>query len=92
MKVRWLLSALAGVRAVRFHIAEENPQVADAVAARIERAVLHLEEFPSSGRIGELRGTREVVVTGLPYVLVYRVTDSEVQVLRLFHQKQDRLQ
>ncbi len=90
MKVRWLTSALNGLVAVRVRLSEENPQAARTVADRIERSVGRLAEFPTSGREGTVQGTREVVVTGLPYLLVYRVVGSEVQILRLFHQKQGR--
>jgi plasmid stabilization system protein ParE len=33
--------------------------------------------------------TRELVVTDLPYVVVYRVTLAEVQILRVLHTRQD---
>lgn len=92
MRSRWLLSALAGVRAARLHIAEENPQAAAAVADKIEQSVQRLAKFPNSGRPGTVAGTREVVIPGLPYLLVYRVSGDEIQVLRLFHQKQNRIQ
>jgi toxin ParE1/3/4 len=90
MKVRWLTNALNGLVTVRVRLAEENPRAARNVADRIERSVSRLAEFPASGPEGTVQGTREVVVTGLPYVLVYRVVGSEVHILRLFHQKQDR--
>jgi plasmid stabilization system protein ParE len=33
-------------------------------------------------------GTRELVVPGSTYLIVYRVTDEEVQILRVFHCRQ----
>lgn len=36
------------------------------------------------GRIGRARGTRELVFPDLPYIVVYRVTDS-VEILALVH-------
>lgn len=90
MKVRWLRRGLAELRYVRMRIGADNPQAAEAIVGRIEQAAFRLGEFPNSGRLGEVSGTRELVVGGAPYLLVYRVIDSEVQVLRLFHQKQGR--
>jgi toxin ParE1/3/4 len=90
MKIRWLLTALDRLAAVRAHIGEENPRAAAHVADRIEQSVARLATFPNSGRPGSVPGTREIVISGLPYLLVYRVVESEVQVLRLFHDREDR--
>jgi toxin ParE1/3/4 len=30
-------------------------------------------------------GTRELVVTGTPYIVPYRVQDGEIQILRVYH-------
>ena len=37
------------------------------------------------GRIGRVQGTRELVVNRSPYLLIYRVTKSRIEVLRLLH-------
>lgn len=49
------------------------------------RAVLRLEDFPMSGRPGRTRRTRELVVVGLPYVVVHRLRDGEVQIVAVRH-------
>lgn len=59
------------------------------VVVRIERAVERLAKHPLSGPLGTVEGTREVVVPGLPYVIVYRVTENEVEILRVWHARQD---
>jgi addiction module RelE/StbE family toxin len=90
MKVRWLTSALASLRSASQYIAHDNAVAAGSVAERIERVVDHLGQFPLAGRQGTVAGTREIMVPGLPYLVVYRVTVSEIQILRVFHSKQDR--
>jgi len=40
---------------------------------------------PASGRPGRLRGTRELVVTGTPYIAAHRVVDDMVTILRVLH-------
>ena len=55
----------------------------------IERTVDSLAEFPNRGRVGQLPGTREIVVRGAPYVVAYAVTDEMVTVLRIRHTRQD---
>jgi addiction module RelE/StbE family toxin len=55
------------------------------VIDRIEQLVKRLATFPESGRVGHIPGTRELVVPGLPYLVVYRVTPDAVEILRVFH-------
>jgi toxin ParE1/3/4 len=89
MKIRWLTRGLKSLRAVHRYIALDNAQAAERATRRIEASVERLVDFPHSGRAGSISGTREVVVTGLPYIVVYRVVDSEVQILRVFHTSRD---
>jgi addiction module RelE/StbE family toxin len=70
-------------------MALDSVQAAERATQRIETAVERLADFPLSGRAGSVAGTREVVVTGLPYIIVYRVMDSEVQILRVYHSSRD---
>jgi len=61
---------------------------ASAVGRRILAAVETLEEFPHRGRVGRSPDTRELVIAGLPYLVVYgfRPGDSRRPViLRVLH-------
>ena len=46
-----------------------------------------LLEHSSAGRSGRVKGTRELVITGTPFVIIYRLKMqlSQVQVLRVLH-------
>jgi toxin ParE1/3/4 len=45
-----------------------------------------LINFPLSGRIGRIDGTRELVHTKYPYIIVYRVEQNNVvYILRVLH-------
>jgi plasmid stabilization system protein ParE len=46
----------------------ENPSAAILVDERIVAAVFRLIDFPASGRVGRIAGTRELVIDGTPYV------------------------
>jgi toxin ParE1/3/4 len=48
-----------------------------------------LDQMPERGRPGELAGTRELVLAGTPYILVYEIEASIVQILRVRHAAQD---
>ncbi|WP_267461352.1 type II toxin-antitoxin system RelE/ParE family toxin [Aureimonas sp. SA4125] len=43
-----------------------------------------LSQNPYSGRVGRTPGTRELPVTGTPYVVVYRVAER-VEILAVVH-------
>ena len=84
MKVRWLAKALDDLEAVFEFIAEENPKAARDMAQRVWTAAMTLAEHPGMGRPGRVDGTREWVITGTPYLVVYRVR-HEVEILRVLH-------
>jgi plasmid stabilization system protein ParE len=44
-----------------------------------------LKSFPYVGRPGSKAHTRELVLTRLPYIVVYRVTEEYVEVLSIRH-------
>ncbi|NKB84854.1 type II toxin-antitoxin system RelE/ParE family toxin [Brucella grignonensis] len=66
------------------HIALENPSAALDIWDDIERQIERLRDFPRSGRIGRMPETRELVVSGTPYIVVYLVSD-DVELIRVLH-------
>ncbi len=85
MKVRWLSPALAQLDRVHDYLRQRNPQAARVVFLRIRQATKNLTRFPASGRKGHVAGTRELPVSGLPYLIVYRVNGGAVEILRVVH-------
>jgi len=55
---------------------------------RIRTAVERLGNFPGVGRFGRVAGTRELVITGTPYIVPYRVQDDAVQIITVLHAAQ----
>jgi toxin ParE1/3/4 len=66
------------------YLAKENPTAALAIWDEIESQVERLREYPKFGRPGRMKGTRELVVTRTPYVVVYTVQDT-VELARVLH-------
>lgn len=85
MRVRWLRRALKNLDEEAEHIARDDPQAAARVVERIATSVNGLAAHPASGRPGRVPGTRELVVSGTPYLVPYRVRGETVEILRVFH-------
>ncbi len=66
-------------------IAQDNPGAAYAMHEAVLRRVGQLAEYPHVGRPGRVQGTRELVISGTPYIVVYRPTAEDVIILRVLH-------
>ncbi|MDQ2077784.1 type II toxin-antitoxin system RelE/ParE family toxin [Marinimicrobium sp. ABcell2] len=92
MQLKWTDLAGADLDKIEAYIARENsPSVAiDVVLKVIDTAHLILPEHPGAGRLGRLKGTRELVIDGLPFILVYRHHSplNQLQILRVLHDAQ----
>jgi len=85
VRVNWLGAARANLIAVSEYIAQDNPDASAKTVVAITRAVESLKRFPAAGRPGRVPGTRELVVSGTPYIVPYRVRGNIVEVLRVLH-------
>ena len=61
-----------------------SEKVATQVAMRIINSV-QLAAFPMSGRTGRIRGTRELVISGTPFIAAYTIEDDRIVVLAVYH-------
>ncbi|MBB5518831.1 type II toxin-antitoxin system RelE/ParE family toxin [Amphiplicatus metriothermophilus] len=85
MRVRFTRPALADLEEAFAFIAERNPQAAADVIDAVEGAVAALARHPRLGRPGRVKGTRELVVAGAPFVAAYRITGETVDILAVIH-------
>ena len=69
---------------------EEDPKAARLLASRVSEAIKRLRRYPLIGRPGLEIGTREWVVDRTPYVLVYRIEDGWLTLLRVWHSARQR--
>jgi len=86
MRIRWTQPAAHDFTQICDYIERHGSSAAARrVAHSIYERVSTLAEFPERGRPGRMRGTRELVLTGLPYLAVYRLNEDEVEILRVLH-------
>jgi toxin ParE1/3/4 len=85
MQVRWTAPAAQDLEDITLFILRNSESAARAVAKALFDAANSLDVLPSRGRVGRIPGTRELVVTGLPYIVLYEVADTAVQILHIYH-------
>ena len=85
MKIRWTRLAVEDLNLAYEYIATENPSAARAVIARIESAVNVLRAHPEIGRSGRVEGTRELIISGTPFIVAYRIARNRVEILAVIH-------
>lgn len=73
-RVRWTLRALRRLDEIGAHIEQDNPDATARVIARIVTVLDMLADLPASGRPGRIKGSREVVLADIPYIIPYRVS------------------
>ena len=92
MQMRWTTPAAQDLQRITRYIHRDNPEAARRVAKAIYEGCESLASAPHMGRIGSQPATRELIFAPLPYIAVYRVVDSTVQILRIWHGAQQRSQ
>ena len=85
MRIEWTRPAIDDVREAGEYIARDNPAAASCMASRVVEAVEFLSSQPNIGRPGRVVNTRELVVTGTPFLVIYRAHLGNLQVLRILH-------
>ena len=82
--------ALGSIEHIYTYLAQRSPEHARRVKERILAAAQSLSILPNRGRPGEVEDTRELLVTRLPYTIVYTVFEQTVYVLGVYDQRRDR--
>jgi toxin ParE1/3/4 len=89
MLIEWSILARGDLKEAVAYIQRDDPATAQIVAQKIINATQKLVDFPGLGRPGRVEGTRELIVSNLPYVLPYVVEKERVVILRVLHSAMD---
>lgn len=86
MRIVWTRRYLQEITAIGDYIAERNPRAATRLVNEIHSKTGRLlSANPFIGRAGDIRGTRDLVIPGTPYIVAYRVKDAEIEILFVQH-------
>ncbi len=84
MRITWSPEARRQVGEIWHYIALDDPAAADRIVTRLVAGVEKLSHFPHLGRPGR-EGSRELVVAGTHFIVVYRVEDDEIKIGTVVH-------
>ena len=87
MQLKWTDLADIDLEKIEAHITQDNsPSVAiDVVMNIIDSVHLILADHPRAGRQGRLKNTRELIIDGSPFIVVYRehISTHWIEILRV---------
>lgn len=87
-EIEWSAAAVRHLAELRSFIAKSRPRAASKDAQPILYAVGLLEVIPNAGRPGRVPGTREYVKGNSPFIVVYRVVTTTLEIVAVLHAAQ----
>jgi len=85
MQLRWTEEAASDLEHIADYLFEHTPERASELVRTVYDAPTALLTFPNRGRLGKKDGTRELVMSPLPYIIVYAVRSDVIHVVRILH-------
>jgi toxin ParE1/3/4 len=89
MQLRWTTAAVDDLEGIAEYLFEKSPQNAAQIIRKIYEAPSVLNKYPNLGRPGKKEGTRELVISPLPYIVIYQVKVDILYIVRILHGAQD---
>jgi toxin ParE1/3/4 len=85
LEIRWSAASVRHLEQVTGYIESDNIRAAGTVRRKILGIVRRLGELPLTGRVGRIDGTREAVVPRTPFIVVYQLSETAVEILGIWH-------
>ena len=86
MKLKWTRLALRDMVCLYDYIAEDSQHAARKTVSIIyDAATQMLKKFPDAGRPGRCRGTRELILSRVPFIIVYVIKGDELHIVSVIH-------
>ncbi len=85
MKIYLTKLTAQDLQSTKDYISQDKPNAELAVIKRVVEAIENIVAFPSMGRAGRVSHTKELVVSGTPLVIAYRVKQDTLYIVRIIH-------
>jgi toxin ParE1/3/4 len=90
MRIRWTDPAVQDLSDICDYLDKRaTPETSLRVAKELFEIATSLNTLPHRGRPGRRAGTRELICTDLPYIIIYRVRENTVEIARILHGAQN---
>jgi toxin ParE1/3/4 len=88
-QIRWSQPARDDLRKIAKWLRDEaSPATALVYLTAIKAKCRSLQDFPRRGpQVG--RDERKLIVNGTPYIILYRLVGSDIQIVRIYHDRAD---
>jgi toxin ParE1/3/4 len=91
MRLRWTPAAAADLQRLSDYLHEHHPHYRQRTISKVYASIQSLQQWPQRGRAGREEGTRELLFPPLPYVVVYRVKEENIEILHIYHGARDHV-
>lgn len=92
MQLKWTDLAEMDLEKIESHITKDKSLIVaiDVVMNIIDSTYMILSEYPRAGRQGRVKNTRELVIDGLPFLVIYQesIKTASIDILRVLHEAQ----
>jgi len=85
LKVEWIETAIEDMTSLKYYLEQDNATAAKKIVKKITTAVFLLQNTPRMGRDGRTPSTKELVVSGTGYIVMYKIENDKVRVRRVLH-------
>ena len=72
------------------YLKDHSPRYRPPTMRKLFEKIRALKETPYIGRPGRIEGTRELLFSPMPYIVVYRVIEQTIEIWRIWHTSQSR--
>ena len=85
-QVKWTDEAVSDLENIlTYYLDEAGERIARAVYDRLREQIGTLRYFPERCHIGRVAGTKEYVLSHLPYVAIVQIEERTVYILNVIH-------
>jgi toxin ParE1/3/4 len=86
LRISWTKAASEDLESLYDYIFLDNPHAAAKMVRRIVNVIdEHLADNPWMGHAGRIPNAREFAISGTPYIIIYRVKNEELEIIRVLH-------
>jgi toxin ParE1/3/4 len=80
MRIRWTPPAARDMQGISDYLKDHSPRYRQPTMRKLYEKIRALKETPNIRRPGRIEGTRELLFSPMPYIVVYRVIEHTIEI------------